>query len=63
MKVIHFQPFEYLVNYFPVSFDMLFVYFSLSQSCVYHDVIQINCNIPSIDEVLEYGVYYYLKGC
>ena len=46
-----------------MPFYMLFVCFSFLWAHVYGNVVHIDCDAFSIDEVSEYSVHHCLEGC
>ena len=41
---------------------MFFVCFPLLGACVYGNVIHVDCDVPFVDEIMEYSVHHSLKG-
>ena len=62
VKVIFAEPVEDLSDQEAVAGDVFTFCFSLFSPRVDHYVVHVDCDIPSIDKVSEYGIHHGLEG-
>jgi len=62
VEVISAKPIEDLSDQGVMASDVFFLHFSLFVPGVNCYVVHIDCDVPSINEVLEYGVHHGLEG-